>query len=171
MNHFDFSAFSPLYGELWAAGENFGRQASAAAAASCIQAACKLIDVTEQRVHCPAQWQTRPVQILWGFLRSPDRFNSSAGDPRGPGTGDTSRAGVRRLVNPHLFLPHPDLERGYRSSGSDLLDQSDDVQCVRQETWGTSSTFKSKETDGMQKVCLKSSCFLVVFCPPQHREE
>lgn len=88
MNYLDFSAFSPLYGELWAAGENFGRPASAAAAAaaaSYVWAACKLIDVAEQRVRCPAQRQTRPVQILWGFLRSPGRFNSSAGTSGSPG--------------------------------------------------------------------------------------
>lgn len=79
MNYLDFSAFSPLYGELWAAGENFGRPASAAAAASCVRAVHELIDVAERRVRRPAQRQTWPVQILWGVFRSPGRFNSSAG--------------------------------------------------------------------------------------------
>lgn len=63
--------------------------------------------------------------VAWASLT----HQQELADPGGAGTGDTSRAGVRRLVNRHLFLPHPHLGRGYRSgsSGSDLLDQSDDV--------------------------------------------
>lgn len=146
--------------------ENPDVQRRTAAAASCFQAARVLIDVAKHQtavLHSVRHDQERSCE----FFRSRGRFNSSAGAGIWwvPGDGNTSRAGVRRRLNHHLFLPHSDLGRRdcWHGSGSHLHCW---INLMMYATLGRISGIEAQYLRVKRQMRCKTVYFKPPFCFP-----